>query len=132
VYRCSYFDTKTDAWIPETIAAKIFAQIVLAIKYLDSIGIVHRDLKDENVVVDSDYNIKLIDFGSASLVPRDKSDYFTKYNGTALYAAPEIVRGNIYRGPEAEIWYARLTKGSWSTPLYYNIWAKPISNQTRY
>jgi serine/threonine protein kinase len=86
-------------------------------------------LKDENVVVDSDYNIKLIDFGSASLVPRDKSDYFTKYNGTALYAAPEIVRGNTYRGPEAEIWYARLTKGSWSTPLYYNIWAKPISNQ---
>ena len=126
-----YF-VNSDAWIPELVIAKIFAQIVLAIKYLDSLGIVHRDLKDENVVVDSDYNIKLIDFGSASLVPGEKAAYFTKYTGTAQYAAPEIVRGNTYRGPEAEIWYQTLTKGFGCLALHNSFWGKSISDQAGY
>lgn len=71
---------------------------------MHSRNLVHRDLKDENVVIDCDYNVKLIDFGSTSTIPDKKADYFTKFNGTAHFASPEIVKGLSYRGPEAEIW----------------------------
>jgi serine/threonine protein kinase len=88
-------------------------------------GFVHRDLKDEvsklqtslsllvlrrfglqNVVVDADYNIKLVDFGSAARIPTRVDEYFTysKFNGTMHFASPEICKRMAYRGPEAEIW----------------------------
>ncbi|KAJ3219910.1 hypothetical protein HDU67_008439 [Dinochytrium kinnereticum] len=90
--------------IPEFIGKKIFAQIALAIKYLHENRVVHRDLKDENIVIDSNYMIKIVDFGSASMLPRRREDYFTKFNGTAHFASPEIARGEPFRGPEAELW----------------------------
>jgi len=83
---------------------KIFAQIVLAIYYLHSLNIVHRDLKDENIVIDENYHVKLIDFGSASYIPKRSENYFTRFNGTTHFASPEIVKKKAYRGPEAEIW----------------------------
>lgn len=104
--------------MPEVTIRKIFGQLLDAVIYLYEQGIVHRDLKDENIVVDEHYNIKLIDFGSASYVPRLKppSDtshqrpdcrdegYFDKFNGTIAFAAPEILRGLRYRPSEAEVW----------------------------
>ncbi|KAH6561016.1 hypothetical protein BASA50_006081 [Batrachochytrium salamandrivorans] len=90
--------------IPENVARKIFAQIAMAIEFLNSQGVVHRDLKDENIVIDSNYQIKLIDFGSASVIPQRVEHYFLKFNGTAHFASPEIASGNPYRGPEAEVW----------------------------
>ncbi|KAI9329091.1 kinase-like domain-containing protein, partial [Obelidium mucronatum] len=90
--------------IPEPLARKIFKQVVLAVEYLHKVGIVHRDIKDENIVLDSNYNVRLIDFGCASPIPKQKSDYFTKFRGTAMYASPEIAACQPYRGPEADIW----------------------------
>lgn len=51
--------------ILESFAAKIFHQICSAVKYLHEQGIVHRDIKTENIMVDSSCNAKLIDFGLA-------------------------------------------------------------------
>ncbi|KAI9333622.1 kinase-like domain-containing protein, partial [Obelidium mucronatum] len=82
---------------------KIFKQVVLAVEYLHKMGIVHRDIKDENIVLDSNYNVCLIDFGCASPIPKQKSDYFTKFRGTEMYASPEIAACQPYRGPEADI-----------------------------
>ncbi|KAJ3301086.1 hypothetical protein HDU76_005848, partial [Blyttiomyces sp. JEL0837] len=90
--------------IPEPIAKKIFAQIALAVEYLHGKQIVHRDLKDENIVIDSDYRAKIIDFGSASKIAQTPSEYFTKFNGTTNFASPEVTLGHPYRGPEAEMW----------------------------
>ncbi|KAJ3389726.1 hypothetical protein HDU80_011427 [Chytriomyces hyalinus] len=93
-----------DHHLPEPVARKVFAQIALAVKHMQVKGLVHRDLKDENIVVDSSYNIKIIDFGSAASIPKSHSEYFTQFRGTALYESPEIVRKEPYRGPEADIW----------------------------
>ncbi|KAJ3008916.1 UNVERIFIED_CONTAM: hypothetical protein HDU68_002899 [Siphonaria sp. JEL0065] len=90
--------------IPEPLAKKIFAQIALAVNFLHTHDLVHRDLKDENIVIDSDYNIKLIDFGSAAHIPKTEREYFTKFNGTTHFASPEIANQLSYRGPESEMW----------------------------
>lgn len=66
----------------------IFRQVALAIQHLHHHGIVHRDIKDENVILDEYGNIQLIDFGSSAYVkPGRKYDTFC---GTIDYAAPEV------------------------------------------
>ncbi|KAJ1548374.1 hypothetical protein HK405_003475, partial [Cladochytrium tenue] len=89
--------------IPEATAKFIFAQIALAVQYLHNKGIVHRDLKDENIVIDEHYRIKIIDFGSAAFIPERDEDLFTKFCGTTNFASPEAAYNKPYRGPEAEI-----------------------------
>ncbi|RKP02585.1 hypothetical protein CXG81DRAFT_10642 [Caulochytrium protostelioides] len=84
-------------------AQRVFGQIVSAIYHLHSRGYVHRDLKDENCLVDRTFTVKLVDFGSAAPLP-DGSRLFDRFLGTVQYAAPEILRGEKYRGPEAEVW----------------------------
>lgn len=90
--------------IPSAKAKFLFAQIVLACEYLQSRNLVHRDIKDENIVVNAKYEIKLIDFGSASQIPTKREDFFTRYNGTPHFASPEIAGGCPYQGPQAEVW----------------------------
>jgi serine/threonine protein kinase len=55
---------------PEKTAKIVFRQIVSAVHYLHSeLNVCHRDLKDENVVVDKNFIVKLIDFGAAAFIP---------------------------------------------------------------
>jgi serine/threonine protein kinase len=107
-----------DTTIPEPTARIIFAQIIMAIEYMHKNGVVHRDIKDENVVVDASYKVKLIDFGSASEIPHREEEYFTKFNGTAHFASPEVAKGYPYRGPESEIWYLRFNARALGVLLY--------------
>lgn len=89
----------------EEVAAWVFAQIVEAVYYLAKLGICHRDIKDENCVIDSDYNVKLIDFGSAVISdPRKPAPYFNRFFGTMTFASSEILKGQQYRAPHAEVW----------------------------
>ncbi|KAJ3156611.1 hypothetical protein HDU89_004393 [Geranomyces variabilis] len=90
--------------MPERDIHHIFAQIASAVAHLHANNIVHRDIKDENIVVDQDLDVKLIDFGNAAYIPRDQSDYFDRFYGTMHCAAPEILRGERYRGPEIDVW----------------------------
>ncbi|KAJ1551360.1 hypothetical protein HK096_000700, partial [Nowakowskiella sp. JEL0078] len=92
-------------FFPESQVRNIFAQIVNAIAYLHlEKNIVHRDLKDENIIVEENLRVKLIDFGTAWTIPTDKSEYFDTYSGTKQYASPEIIRGERYEGPPQDIW----------------------------
>ncbi|KAJ3398018.1 hypothetical protein HDU80_009375 [Chytriomyces hyalinus] len=90
--------------LPKHIARNIFAQISLAVKYLQDNGLVHGDIKDKNIVVDSSFRVKLIDFGSAAPYPKNQHEPFTPFLGTALYASPEIFKGEECYRPEAETW----------------------------
>ncbi|KAG5422336.1 FUN31 [Candida metapsilosis] len=79
----------------------IFKQIVSAVYHLHKEGIVHRDIKDENIIVDEKGFIKLIDFGSAGYVKQGPFDVFV---GTIDYASPEVLRGEKYEGKPQDIW----------------------------
>lgn len=66
------------------------AEILSAIECLHSHGIIYRDLKPENVLLDSDGHIKITDFGLSKLgITGNKSTY--TFCGTPEYLAPEIV-----------------------------------------
>ncbi|GAC72335.1 signal transduction serine/threonine kinase [Moesziomyces antarcticus T-34] len=91
--------------LTEEQARWVFAQVVETVWHLDRIGICHRDIKDENCVVDAEFNVKLIDFGSAVITDvRKPQPYFNRFFGTMTFASPEILQGKPYRAPHAEIW----------------------------
>ncbi|KAF9250811.1 hypothetical protein DTO006G1_9682 [Penicillium roqueforti] len=80
----------------------IFRQVASAINHLHTKAlVVHRDIKDENVILDGEGRIKLIDFGSAAYIKNGPFDVFV---GTIDYAAPEALQGRSYRGKEQDIW----------------------------
>lgn len=80
----------------------IFIQVARAIHHLHiKAHVVHRDIKDENIILDGEGNIKLIDFGSAAYI---KSGPFDVFVGTIDYAAPEVLAGKPYGGKEQDVW----------------------------
>ncbi|XP_077725684.1 PAS domain-containing serine/threonine-protein kinase isoform X2 [Canis aureus] len=93
--------------LDEPLASYIFRQLVAAVGYLRSKSIIHRDIKDENIVIAEDFTIKLIDFGSAAYL--EKGRLFHTFCGTIEYCAPEVLMGNPYKGPELEMWSLGVT-----------------------
>lgn len=79
----------------------IIKQCISAINHLHNNGIVHRDIKDENLIIDNNGVIKLIDFGSAAYVKTGPFDVFV---GTLDYAAPEVLNGLPYEGKPQDVW----------------------------
>ncbi|KXN90616.1 Serine/threonine-protein kinase PSK2 [Leucoagaricus sp. SymC.cos] len=91
--------------LSESQARQVFAQVVDVVCYLDSLGIAHRDIKDENLVIDENLKVKLIDFGSACICdPSKPRPFHTQFYGTAAYASSEILLRKRYQAGPAEIW----------------------------
>ncbi|XP_031331805.1 serine/threonine-protein kinase SIK3 isoform X2 [Photinus pyralis] len=86
----------------ESEAKRIFNQIVSAVNYCHSQGVVHRDLKAENLLLDHNMNIKLADFGFSNQFT--DGCQLSTWCGSPPYAAPELFQGFKYDGPKADIW----------------------------
>ena len=82
-------------YLKDNIACRLFAQLISGVHYLHSKGIVHRDLKLENLLLDKHKNIIITDFGFANSfkVSSDGSiyDLMATSCGSPCYAAPELV-----------------------------------------
>src|SRR5262249_15165882 len=77
---------------------KLFAQVAHAVAYAHAQLVVHRDLKPANVLVTSEGQVRLLDFGIAKLLARQQATEtrLTELSGRALtpdYASPEQIRG---------------------------------------
>ena len=88
--------------LPECEARRFFQQLVSGIECCHLNNIVHRDLKPENLLLDAHNNVKICDFGLANTL-RDGYLLGTSC-GSPNYAAPEVIAGRLYAGPEVDIW----------------------------
>jgi len=100
----SYLKPKPSRRLPEAEAKKIFKQIIEGLGYMHSMNIVHRDIKLENLLLDSKNNVKIIDFGFSIENPKDKT--LNVFCGTPSYMAPELVTKKNYYGHLIDIWAA--------------------------
>jgi len=98
-----YIDKTPNRLMTENEAKTIFRNIAKAIQILHHNNIVHRDIKDENVLINTKTReIQLIDFGSSTFYKNDQK--LRNFVGSFLFAAPEIVKGMTYDGPPQDIW----------------------------
>ncbi|MCJ1314022.1 serine/threonine protein kinase psk1 [Agyrium rufum] len=92
----------TERIFPEVTAAFYMAEAVLALEHLHhTVGVVYRDLKPENMMLDQDGHLLLTDFGLSKVGCGD--DFCTSFLGTIEYMAPEIIEGSGY-GMEVDWW----------------------------
>uniref|UniRef100_A0A8C6MCD5 Serine/threonine-protein kinase BRSK2-like n=1 Tax=Nothobranchius furzeri TaxID=105023 RepID=A0A8C6MCD5_NOTFU len=83
-------------------ARKFFRQIISALDFCHSHSICHRDLKPENLLLDEKSNIRIADFGMASLQVGE--NLLETSCGSPHYACPEVIRGEKYDGRRADVW----------------------------
>ncbi|XP_077444605.1 serine/threonine-protein kinase BRSK2-like isoform X6 [Stigmatopora argus] len=83
-------------------ARKFFRQIISALDFCHSYSICHRDLKPENLLLDDKNNIRIADFGMASLQVGE--NLLETSCGSPHYACPEVIRGEKYDGRKADAW----------------------------
>ena len=93
--------------LEEKLAVSIIQQLASAVDYIQSQGIMHRDLKLSNILLTGDLNdpnttVKLCDFGLACRKEHPDEEHFT-FCGTPNYIAPEIVSYNAHDFP-ADLW----------------------------
>ncbi|GAB2218257.1 hypothetical protein Droror1_Dr00001476 [Drosera rotundifolia] len=83
-------------------ARKLFQQLVDAVGYCHCRGVYHRDLKPQNLLLDSYSNLKISDFGLSTL--RKQEAMLSTACGSPCYVAPELLRKKGYEGAAADVW----------------------------
>ena len=96
-----------DQGVEEDIAHLYFRQLINGVGFLHSKGVAHRDIKPENIFLDNNGNLKIGDFGLATLF-RDPSSGTKRPCSTACgsppYIAPEVVSGKSYVADKSDLW----------------------------
>lgn len=81
--------------LSEIEAKKIFLQIIKAVKYCHDKGVIHRDLKLENIMITKKGRVKIIDFGLCDFITSEDAK-FTQRCGSDAYVCPQIISDTFY------------------------------------
>ncbi|XP_073701684.1 serine/threonine-protein kinase pim-3-like [Garra rufa] len=93
--------------LDESLAKKVLLQLIMALKHCESRGVLHRDVKPQNLLISTDsHNIKLLDFGCGDLL---KDSAYRSFEGTPQYAPPEWFRRHRYYAGPATVWSVGVT-----------------------
>lgn len=87
--------------LTEQQAKFVFKQLLGVLSSIHTLGLTHRDIKDENLLIDADFNVTLIDWGSATYDTRCNN-----FSGTVSYMAPEVLHYDAYDPKSADVWAA--------------------------
>jgi serine/threonine-protein kinase CHEK1 len=130
---------EADAGLSEDIGHAYFTQLVNGVGYMHSKGIGHRDLKPENILLDADGNLKLADFGMATLFEYNgKRKTAVTLCGSPPYVAPEVLscgshdksKAIGYHADRADVWSCGVVLFvllAGNTP-----WSKPVEGKDEY
>ncbi|EEB10280.1 5'-AMP-activated protein kinase catalytic subunit alpha-2, putative [Pediculus humanus corporis] len=91
-----------DYILKEHEARRFFQQIISGVDYCHRHMVVHRDLKPENLLLDHNLHVKIADFGLSNMMM--DGEFLRTSCGSPNYAAPEVISGKLYAGPEVDIW----------------------------
>ncbi|XP_074159976.1 serine/threonine-protein kinase Chk1 isoform X1 [Sminthopsis crassicaudata] len=94
-----------DVGMPEQDAQKFFHQLMAGVVYLHGIGITHRDIKPENLLLDDRDNLKISDFGLATVFRHNNRErLLNKMCGTLPYVAPELLKRKEFHAEPVDVW----------------------------
>ena len=88
--------------LSEDEAFMFFYQLINGVSYIHKIGIAHKDLKPENLLLTKDNILKIIDFGLSH--EYDGNILLKTKCGSPSYTAPEQIKGKKYDGFEIDVW----------------------------
>ena len=96
-------------------ALRYFQQLISGIEYWGKISVSHRDLKQENLLIDSEGALKITDFGLSNMYKNN--ELLSIACGSPCYVAPEMIDREKYYGLNADIWSSGIT-------LYTMLWGR--------
>ena len=92
----------SEGMLRESDSRKIIYQVSLALSYLHSRNIIHRDIKPDNIMIDENGDVKLIDFDFCSEVLGEELRETSC--GTPSYSSPQVISGAPYDGKKNDVW----------------------------
>ena len=102
----SLYEHLKDKPFDENLARYYFDQLIDGLSYCHQMGVCHRDLRLENLLLDNEGHLKITDFGQARIFKKGWDLFSTQLVGSLYHLSPEQIEGKVYSGEKIDIWSA--------------------------